>query len=213
MSRALARMLIALAAALLGEHRHDWAGAMAAEFDAADEDGLGLSFAFGCLAAACRDLPSHAQGRFALAAHALALVLIVPTAALLAAGLIADFPHSVFARTAAFGLLEAGTGREPLLTEANAAALPSLAALTLIIAAAHVRIAWLVLERDWTRVAATGALAAAASVTLILFSAVVFGAHGAALAHTAALAFELAGAAALARWQRRLSGAHPSAGG
>jgi hypothetical protein len=75
-----------------------------------------------------------------------------------------------------------------------------------LLAATHVRIAWLVLERDWARVAAAGMLIAAATVTLTLFSGVVFVDWVPALAQAAAVAVELSGISALARWHSRSFG-------
>ncbi|HEX8215176.1 MAG TPA: hypothetical protein VF582_06855 [Allosphingosinicella sp.] len=202
MIAALSRAVMALAVSCLGDDRREWALAMEAEFEAAKEDGKPLAFALGCLVAAWRELPAHEEGRFMIASHVLAFVLILPTAALLA-GMAADFP---VAQGGAHGLLEAIGGREPLLSEANRSAVPALAALAALLAAAHVRIAWLVLERDWERIAAVGALAAAAMVTLVIFSVVVFAYFGFALGQAAALAVELAAISALARWHGRSFG-------
>jgi hypothetical protein len=207
MIAALSRAVMALAVSCLDDDRREWALAMEAEFEAAKEDGKPLAFAFGCLVAAWRELPAHEEGRFTIASHVLAFVLILPTAALLA-GMAADFPA---ARSGAPGLLEAIGGREPLLSEANRSAVPALAALAALLAAAHLRIAWLVLERDWERMAAVAALAAAATVTLVIFSVVVFDYYGSALGQAAALAVELAAVSALARWHGRSFGEPPKA--
>jgi hypothetical protein len=207
MIAAVSRAVMALAVSCLGDRRREWALAMEAEFEAAMEDGKPLAFALGCLVAAWRELPAHEEGRFTIASHVLAFVLILPTAALLA-GMVADFP---VAQSGASGLLEAIGGREPLLSEGNRSAVPALAALAALLAAAHLRIAWLVLERDWERIAAVGALAAAATVTLVIFSVVVFAYYGSALGQAAALAVELAAVSALARWHGRSFGGPPEA--
>jgi hypothetical protein len=192
-----ARALMALAWASLGEGRRDWAAAMEAEFEAAREDGKALAFAWGCVIGAWRDLPAHEGGRFAMASRALALALLVP-AALLAAGLLGDFPHSLWGSIAQPGFA--------LLSDANRAALPSLAALALLLSGAHLRLAWLVLERDWEGAAAAVILIAAANVTLAIFSAVVFLEAAPALAQGILSAVELAAVFALARWDVRASG-------
>jgi hypothetical protein len=72
-------------------------------------------------------------------------------------------------------------------------------------AALNLRIAWLALERDWTRLIAVGALTAAVSATLLIISIVVFADLVAPLVQVALLAVELAAASALARWHAQLT--------
>jgi hypothetical protein len=207
----LSRAVLALAASVLGDRRREWALAMEAEFEAAREEGKPLGFALGCLAAACRELPAHDEGRFAIASHAVALLLIIPTAGLLLFSIVADFPFSYLGPAAVPSSADAIGGGAPVLSDANRAAVPSLAVLVFLLAAAHVRIAWLVLERDWMRVAAVGTMIAAATVTLFIFTFVVFDYYSSALAQGAALAVELTGISALARWHVRSIGGSPEA--
>jgi hypothetical protein len=145
MTGALPRALLALSARCLGERRRDWALAMEAELDSAQADGRALGFALGCLVAAWRQLPAQAEGRLLLARNALAFVLIVPAAALLVSTVVAGFPFSYL-----------GTAGVPLVNLGNQSAVPPLAALVLLLAGAQLRLAWLLLERDWGRVAETG---------------------------------------------------------
>jgi len=200
MTAALARALMALACRCLGASRRDWALAMQAEFEAAREDGRPLAFALGCLIAAGRELPAHEEGRFAIASHVLALALILPVSALLLSGLLGAFPHS------SLSLDEAG-GHIPILNEANLSAVPALTVLLTVLVASHLRVAWLVLERDWAGVAAVAALVTAATVTLALFTGVVFGSCAVSPSLAAALAAELIALSALARWHARSLGA------
>ena len=60
------------------------------------------------------------------------------------------------------------------------------------------------LERDWERVARMGTLIAASTVTLALFSGVVF-VSDSGLVHAAAAAVELAGILVLVRWHDQLA--------
>lgn len=203
MNAALSRAVMALAVSCVGRRRREWGRAMEGEFEAAREDGKPLVFALGCLIAAWRELPAHEEGRFIIASHLLAFVLLVPTAALLASSILADFPFSYLGPPGAQSLLEATGAQKPLLSEANRSALPPLAALLALLAASHLRIAWLVLERDWARAAGAAAMAAAATVTLILFTTLTFAYSAAAPAQAAALAIELAAVSALARWHAR----------
>ena len=206
---ALSRAVMALAVACLGDARREWALAMEVEFEAASEGGRPLSFAWGCLIAAWRELPRHAEGRLAIASHVLAFALIIPTAALLVASILGDFPTSYLGQLDAQGLTALTGGPEPLLNDANLSAVPPLAALVLLLAAGHLRIAWLVLERDWSRVAETAALIAAATVTLTIFSFVVFVYSAPALTQAVALAIELTAIWALTRWHARAFAASP----
>jgi hypothetical protein len=195
MSALLSRAVMALAMSCISERRRDWALAMEVELEAAREDGKPLSFASGCLIAAWRELPTHEEGRFLIASHLLAFLLMIPIAALVASSMLADFPYSY--------LGSASGGQGPVLSDGNRSALPSLAALLVLLAVSHLRIAWLVLERDWSRLAAATAMAAAATMSLILFTALVFAHSAAAPAQAALLAMELAAISALARWHAR----------
>ena len=73
MKARMARALMALTAACLGESRRDWSAAMQAGFEAAAAEGDALPFAAGCLAAAWRELLTREEGRFVLTNYALAL--------------------------------------------------------------------------------------------------------------------------------------------
>ena len=210
MKAALARTAMTLAVNCLGNSRREWALAMQSEFEAAREDGKPLAFASGCLLAACRELPAHEEGRFAIASHLLAFVLAIPIAALLVSSLIGGFPLSFLAHTDALWPAMVAE-RTPLLNDANLAAVPPRAALIAVLAAVHLRSAWLVLERDWTRVAAPAALAAAATTTLAIFTSVAFVQPGAALAQARILAAELIAVSALARWHERSFRGSPDA--
>jgi hypothetical protein len=205
MIETVSRALMALAAHALGDHRREWALAMQVELEAAHEDGTSLSFAFGCLVTACRELPAHESGRFALASYILALGIVVPVAAMTIASLLAGFPASYLGHVGVHPLLEAGSGHGPLLSEGNRFAVPSLALLVLTMAALNLRIAWLALERDWTRLIAVGAMTAAVNATLLIISIVVFADLVAPLVQVALLAVELAAASALARWHAQLT--------
>lgn len=206
MRAAAARAAMALAVVWLGDRRRDWALAMRAEFEIAAGEGRAMSFASGCLGAALRDLPSHEEGRFAIASHFVALVLLIPTAALLFSSLSGDFPSSYLGASTP---PPSGGGSGAFVNDGNRSAVPPIALLMLGLAGLHLRIAWLVLERDWARVAAAGALIAAATVTLLLFTLVVFAHPASALGLAATLAVELIGVCALARWHVRAFGRPP----
>jgi hypothetical protein len=203
MTAAIPRAVMALAVSCLAERRREWGVAMQVEFEAARLDGKPLTFAMGCLMAALRELPAHAEGRFAIVSHLLALGLIVPAAALLLASILADFPLSYFDQVGTGAWLDVAGGYKPLLSDANRSAVPPLAALMIVLSVCHLRIAWLILEREWERVAALAALSAATTVTLVIFTTVVFAHAAPALADAAMLAIELTAILDLARWHSR----------
>ena len=206
MTFVLSRAVMALALSCLVQRRSEWAHAMEVEFEAASEDGKPLAFAFGCLIAAWRELPAHEEGCFIIASQMLAFLLILPMAALVAASIFSGFPGSYIGPIQLFDVLGVTAGQEPLLTEANRSAIPALAALIFLLAGAHLRIAWLVLERDWGRAATLGMLMAAATMALTIFTSLVFAYGASALAQAGMLATELAIISALARWHARSLG-------
>lgn len=204
MTAALARFLMALAVYALGNTRREWAHGMQIEFEAAQADGKPLAFAFGCLLTACRELPVHEAGRFAIASHVLALGVIVPIAAVEIACVVTGFPTSYLGQVGPHAVFGPDSGHAPLLNEGTFFAIPSLGLLVLLLATLNLRIAWLALERDWARLARAGALGAAATTSLLIFSAVAFVDHVAALTQAAVLTLELTGAWILARWHAQL---------
>jgi hypothetical protein len=204
MIEALSRAVMALAVCSFGDHRREWALAMEAEFEAAREQGKPLGFAAGCLVAACRDLPAHATGRFAIAAHILALGVIIPVAALMVTSLLAGFPTSYLGHIGVHDLSEIFGAQRPLLSEGTRFAIPSLALLVVLTAVLNLRMAWLALDHDWDRLAAVEALTAAVTVTLLIFSAVAFADHVAALAQAGLLALVLTATRSLAAWHAQM---------
>jgi hypothetical protein len=202
---AVARGVLALAIHCLGERRREWALAMEAEFDAAERDGKPLAFAVGCLITAWREMPAHDEGRLAMAIHALALGLVIPTSALLLSSVMTGFPDSYLGQVALPGLALPAGGPGPLLNESNRSAVLPLWFLINILAGAHFQLAWLLLERDWTRVAATAMLIASVTLTLVILSSLAFDRYASPLAQAGVLGLELASISALARWHDRLS--------
>jgi hypothetical protein len=159
---------MALATFCLGQSCRDWAFAMEAEFDEAVAERRQLGFAAGCLVAAAREMPRHAEGRLTLADHALALGLLVPMAFLqfaCAIGLLGG-------QGGIYAMLAMGGTREPYAVNAQFSAVPVLLALWLLLGLCHLRLAWLLLDRDWTRVVQAGALIASAALTLVMLVAV-----------------------------------------
>ena len=168
MTAAVARAVMALAIRCLGESRREWALAMQAEFDEALADGKPLAFAIGCLLAAWREMPEHAEGRLGLANYTLALGVVIPMAALQFA---LPIGFSTIVGEGLNGVLLAGadTGNPVLACQSDAA--PCLLALWLMLGVGHLRLAWVLVARDWASMAKTGAFICATLITLYIVMA------------------------------------------
>jgi hypothetical protein len=210
MKAAVARAVMTLAAASLGESRREWALAMQMEFETAVEEGKPLLFATGCLMAAWREMVTREEGRFLLTSYALALGLMLPMAALQIGCAVLGLPYLYPGQTGLGGALLQGGVQEPLLRGAYQAAVPSLSLLLLLVGLGHLRIAWAMLDRDWRRVQRTGMLALAAAATLIIFMATLFLDGRQAMLQAAVLAIELATLSVVIRWHAQLFAATPA---
>jgi hypothetical protein len=204
MRLALSKAMMSLAMGCLGESRREWAFAMRGEFGAAVEEGRPLPFAAGCLMAACREMPRHPEGRLALASHALALGLLIPMAALQFVCAI-GFPSAPQGSGLIHGMLAAGWTQAPYLVSAQQSAVPALLFLRLLLGAGQLRLAWVLLERDWTQAFNIGALIAAVMVTLFLFMEVLFLNGLVLILQVAVLAIELSAVLVAARSHAQLS--------
>lgn len=203
MSLLAARLLMRLAACCLGGHRREWVWAMEAEFEVAIEDGRPLAFALGCFAGACREIPMHREGRFALASHMVAIGLLIPVAALLMAGPLfgASMLHPGHA---AFHDAMGGQGSEMLLDVSTRNAAPALMLLLLALTVGHLSIAWAVLDRDWNRVAFLARANAAATLTLAIVGGVLFLDEDWIVPPIAGLAVQLTAVVCLMWWSGRI---------
>jgi hypothetical protein len=103
-----------------------------------------------------------------------------------------------------YTVLAAGGAQDPYLAEAHRSAIPTLLALWVMLGAGHLRLAWVVLERDWSRVISTAALTVAASATLVIFTGVLFLNDASVALQALMLAVELSAIYASARWHSRL---------
>jgi hypothetical protein len=200
MIEAAARAIMILAGRCLGKARHEWARAMQTEFEAAVPEGRRLPFALGCLVVACREMPKHREGRLSIGNHALALGLLVPTAAflLVAAGRLG---HSAVV----YGVVDPAGSQNPFLAGGQLAAAPSLLLLWLMLAAAHLRLAWVLLERDWARVFSASAMIVAGTVTLAIYTSLLFLDDARSMQRAIVTAIELTAVFAAARWHGQSS--------
>jgi len=205
----LAAAVVTLAQACLGARRRDWGLAMRAELDVATKEGRPLSFAAGCLTSALQDMPRHEEGRFALTSHAVALGLF-PVAAMLILGTAAGFPFLPSGHDGIAGWLAGSGAPSPLMTPWNRGFAPALAVLIWGIIAGHVLMPWFILERNWARVGTLVRVNCAATVTLFLFTTVLFLDPAFMLLPAFGLAIELLAVWHLYRWQAQaFAGAPP----
>ncbi|GGO89652.1 hypothetical protein GCM10011329_00100 [Stakelama pacifica] len=174
---------------------------MLAEFDAAVDDGRPLTFAAGCLAGALCQMPVRDEGRFILTSYALALMIMVPIAAVEISSAALGIPHLLGGQAN----IGATYAQKLLMGEAIRAAGPSLALLLLLSGIVQMRLAWLTLERDWVRAAATGTAVLAAITTMILVLGCLFLDIGQAVTLGGALGIELALIAGLRSWHADLN--------
>jgi hypothetical protein len=200
----LAKALLALATGCLGENRQEWALAMQGEFEAAATDGKALAFAIGCLIAACREMPRHRGGRLALASHGLAFSVLIPIAALQFACAM-GFANAPTGPAVIHGILTAGGAQGPFLAYPQLSAVPALSLLWLLLGAGQLRLAWLLLERDWWGVLNAGALIVAATMTLFLFMVVLFLDVTSLALQSAVIAVEFSALLAAAHYDWKLS--------
>lgn len=199
---ALSRAMMAVAVRCLPAHRRGWGMAMEAEFEAAVADRHALPFALGCLAMSLRGLPAHDEGRRAIAGYLVALGLLLPVAALLLAGVLGGVPGFRAAEIVIHSPAAGARGGVPV-TEANVSGVPGLVLLVLALVAGHLRLAWLMLEQDWSRVMAAWMLNAAAAATLVAAAGVLFLGDPRVLIQAGVVLVELGIVSALERWDAR----------
>jgi hypothetical protein len=201
MRAAVSRALLTMACRSLGSDRRAWGMAMEVEFEEAVDDGKALSFAFGCLIAAWREIGKHSEGRLIIANYALALGLLIPMAAL-------QFQQAVSFLSSAdgppFGMPGTGVGLNPYLIWSQASATPILLIMWLMLGVTHLCLAWLLVERDWIRVVKCGTLIGAAMITLSLFTGILMLDMSPLSVPVAELAMEFAAIRTIFRWHGRV---------
>lgn len=204
MTAPLSRALMAVAAACMGERRRDWAMAMQAEFETAADEGNALAFAAGCLAAAWREMLVREEGHFLLTSYALALGLMIPMATLQIGSALLGFPYLYPPGDGLPVPLIEGGGHHHALRNVYMG-VPSFALLMLILGVGHLRLAWVMLERDWSRALRVAIAMFAAVATLVLVMSAFFLDSSRVLLHGGVLAIELATVAMVARWHAQFT--------
>lgn len=208
MTSGVAHIVMAVATRCLRHDRGEWGQAMWAEFGEAVEDRNSLAFALGCLMMAWRQMPSHDEGRFILSNHALALGLIVPIATFHLGCALSGFRVMVLDHDQYHALLAAGGAHDRVLADAYHAATPMLTVLLLLLALAHLLIAWVVLDRQWRRAAIIWLFAAAIAAALVGIIATTLPSASGIAIQLMALAIELITIPLLAAWQTKRASVH-----
>ena len=207
----LSRALVGLAARLLGPRRRSWGEAMRVELETAIDDGRPFTFAAGCLVAAARQLPTYAEGRFAMAAHALALGLIVPLGAVSLWAGVLGYPYLSFGNIGLSGFIAGRSEQIPLLTYGEWGLAPALTLVVLLHAVGQLLLAWFLLDRDWTRVEAFGRFLAATLTTLLIVTSLLAVIDTSMFLVVAALVTETLAVLALGWWHEHLPPDSPAA--
>jgi hypothetical protein len=203
MTAAISRAVMYLAICCLGESRREWALAMHAEFEVAIAEGKPFAFATGCLAAAWREMPKHSEGRFVLANYALAIGLLIPMA-VFQFGLALGFSSVFMGEGWSDGIVLAGATQNPYLAWFQHRAALCLLIIWLLLGMGHLRLAWVLVDRDWTRVVKVSALIAATTATLFILTGVLLLDVTFVILQAAAMAIELMALVAAARGHARL---------
>jgi hypothetical protein len=204
MTISLGRALMAVAAAMMGEHRRSWSIAMEAEYAVAAAHGQGFAFASGCLMAAWRELLTSAHGRFALTSHAVALSIMVPMGALQIGCALFGLPYLFPGQHGLVGALLQGSSHEVLVRSIYLRAIPALALIQLMAAFGHLRLAWDLLEGNWIGTLRWSMWTLAAVTTLVLFMTVLFLDSRQALIQVGIVLIEMLMVAKTSRWHAEL---------
>lgn len=204
MKAAIPRAMMAMAAACMGERRRDWSMAMQAEFETAADEGEALPFAAGCLATAWREMFTREEGHFLLTSYSLALGLMIPMATLQIGSALLGLPYLYPAGDGLPVALIEGGGRHGVLNNVHMG-VPSFTLLMLILGVGHLRLAWAMLDRDWSRVLRVAIAMLAAVTTLVLVMSAFFLDSSRVLLHGGVLVIELATVAMVARWHAQFS--------
>ncbi len=174
MRMSLSRAILAIATACMGEERQTWSRAMKAEYHIAAVEGQALSFALGCLLAAWREMVGSAKGRLFLTSYAVTLGIMIPMAATEIGCVVFGLPYLYPDERGLSGAILVGGSHEALLRPVYMSAIPAFAFLQLVAGAGHLRLAWLLLERDWAGALRWAMLTLAAMTTLVIFMGAFF---------------------------------------
>jgi hypothetical protein len=204
MSARLAQTILAFVGRTLGPRNAIWAHAMLAELDDALEDGRELRFAFGCLLAAWRELPRLSDGRLVIMSYAVAIGLIVPLAGLWLALGVLGFPYLAFGHVGISGFIAGRSDQIPVLLVGEWALAPALTLVVLLQSGGQLLLAWFLLDRNWTRVAAVARFNAATLTSLVIVTSMLAVTRTGILFGIAALITETLAVLALAWWHDHL---------
>lgn len=203
MTRPTARMVMALALALMRDQDRRWAQAMALEFEQAGQDGHGLRFAWGCTTVALRRLTGSSAGWHLLVRHAVAVAVLLPMALFHLGCAMHGLRCWALDRDPYLAALEAGDAGQRVIAIAYRTWSPPILLGLVLLGGLHILIAWRIAASDWHR-ARRGMIAAALVVAGLL--ACIAAIHPTAwgmMLQGVALAAEMLAVPILAAWQAR----------
>ena len=206
MSATLSKIVMVIALSCLNSNRRDWARSMLEGFKSANEYGRPLLFSSGCLLAALREMPNHAEGRMNLARYGVTIGLILPLALVLFTGALAGYPYTNLPDALSSQTFAGGNGTPSAVNDGNRSAVSALTFVVLLLSARHLLVAWFVVESDWQRVAVAQRFGAALIVTLALFTGIIVLEETSLVLPVAAFAIELFATTALSRWHNGAGG-------
>lgn len=198
---------MSLAILLMREQERAWAWAMTIEFDEAERDGHGLSFAMGCMTAAVRRLACSSAGWHFLTRYAFSLGVLLPLTLFHLGCAGRGLSYRLAATDPYLATLAAGDARQQAIATVYQTLSPVIILLLAALGAVHLLIAWRIVACDWRRV--WHAMLAAVGIVAGLLACIMAIRPTAAgmLLQGIALAAELLAVPILAAWHARR---HPS---
>ncbi len=199
----VARAILSLAIALMREQERAWAWAMAIEFDEAERDGRGLSFAMGCVTAAIRRLACSSAGWHLLTRYAFSLAVLLPFALFHLGCAVHGLRYQWFDTDPYLAALAAGNAPQRAIALAYQALSPFIMMFLVALGATHLLIAWRIVTCDWRR--AWHAMIAAIGIVAGLLACImaIRPTAGGMMLQGIALAAELLAVPILAAWHAR----------
>lgn len=194
---------MSVAMAIMRANERRCAQAMLGEFEEAERDGHGLTFALGCLFAAAQRLMCSSAGWHCLSRYVFAVALVLPFAAFHLGCAWRGGQYLLFGNDPYLAALSAGSGGQRAIAEAYRTWAPLLVLLLAALGAVHLVTAWRIVASEWRRVVNSMIAGAAIIAGLLLCVIAIHPTIPGLLLQCAAWAAELLVVPILAAWQTR----------